>query len=65
MFAKTKSGECALDLAVTGGRFDLFERFVDAGLSVKDLTLVMAESTVKVIYYNNLGHSAFFAKDDD
>ena len=40
MFAKTKSGECALDLAITGGRLDLFERFVDAGLSVKNLTLV-------------------------
>ncbi|XP_065832715.1 ankyrin-3-like isoform X2 [Oscarella lobularis] len=36
--ATTDSGECALDMAIFGGRFDLFERFIDAGIRVNKIT---------------------------
>ena len=39
IFAKTKRGECALDMAVLGGRLDLFRRFVAFGIKACELSL--------------------------
>ncbi|XP_065838890.1 serine/threonine-protein phosphatase 6 regulatory ankyrin repeat subunit B-like isoform X2 [Oscarella lobularis] len=38
MYAKTKKGECVLDVAIMGGRLDLFHRFVKAGIKSTQLS---------------------------
>ncbi|XP_065838884.1 ankyrin-3-like isoform X2 [Oscarella lobularis] len=38
MYAITKKGECVLDVAIMGGRLDLFHRFVKAGIKATQLS---------------------------
>ncbi|XP_065838886.1 serine/threonine-protein phosphatase 6 regulatory ankyrin repeat subunit B-like isoform X2 [Oscarella lobularis] len=38
MYAKTNKGECVLDVAIMGGRLDLFHRFVKAGIKATQLS---------------------------
>ena len=49
VYAKTKKGECVLDVAIMGGRFDLFHRFVKAGIKATQLSSVnQSENQVHV-----------------
>ena len=40
MYAQTKTGEGVLDVAIMGGRLDLFHRFVKAGMKATKLSFV-------------------------
>ena len=63
LYAKTKKGECVLDVAIMGGRLDLFHRFVKAGIKATQLSSVnQSENQVYVRLLINLGNSPIFAK---
>ena len=60
MFARTKKGECALDLTITGGRLDLLKGFIAAGLNLGQLTQV---NIAKRIFISSL--VCILRKQDD
>ena len=63
MYAKTKKGECVLDVAIMGGRLDLFHRFVKAGIKSTQLSSVnQSENQVYVRLLINLGNSPILAR---
>ena len=47
MHAKTKRGESVLDVAIIGGRLDLFHRFVKAGMKATQLSSVNQRVKIK------------------
>ena len=63
MHAKTKKGECVLDVAIMGGRLDPFHRFVAAGIKATQLSSVnQSENQVYVRLLITLGNSPIFAR---
>ena len=64
MYAKTKKGECVLEVAIMGGRLDLFHRFVKAGIKATQLSHVLNQSgnQVYVRLLLNLGNSTILAR---
>ena len=61
MYAKTKRGECVLDVAIRGGRLDLFHRFVKAGIKATQLShVIISELQVYVRLFIKLGNSPIF-----
>ena len=63
MYAITKKGECVLDVAIMGGRLDLFHRFVKAGIKATQLSSVnQSENQVYGRLLINLGNSPIFAR---
>ena len=68
MYAKTKTGECVLDVAIMGGRLDLFHCFVKAGINAMQLLPVnQSENQICVSLLSrwNSGNSPIFAKSGD
>ena len=66
MYAKTKKGECVLDVAIMGGRLDLFHCFVKAGIKATQLLPGnQSENQVYVRLLINLGNSPIFARSDE
>ncbi|XP_065835495.1 putative ankyrin repeat protein RF_0381 [Oscarella lobularis] len=64
IFATTRDGASALDLAIMGGRLDLFRRFVNAGVAVDDLTQETREFLAKLVADGNEEASKYMREVD-